>query len=78
MDRPIDPLIGPQAGDGHDAIVDLADPAQVLAGHMGGGGAVLAVAGVVDHQHTPIVRRGRRVLAQRPHPLVVDSLVVPG
>jgi hypothetical protein len=45
---------------------------------MGGGGAVLAVAGVVDHQDTGLVRGGGRVLAQQLHPSVVDHLVVPG
>ena len=76
--RPVAALVGPQAGHGHDAVVDLADRAEILAGHMGGGGAVLAVAGVIQHQHAPIVGGGGRVLAQQPHPLVVDLLVVPG
>ena len=76
--RPIDPLVGPQAGHRDDAVVDLAHRAQVLAGHMGGGGAVLAVAGVVQHQHAPVIGGGGRVLAQQPHPPVVDHLVVPG
>jgi hypothetical protein len=78
MHRPVAACIRPQAGDGDDAVVDLADRAQVLAGHMGGGGPVLAVAGVIDHQHTAIMRGGRRVPAQQPYPLVVDHLVVPG
>jgi hypothetical protein len=45
---------------------------------MGGGGAVLAVAGVVNHQHAPVIGGGGRVLAQQLHPPVVDLLVVPG
>jgi hypothetical protein len=45
---------------------------------MGGGGAVLAVAGVVQHQHAPVIGGGGRVLAQQLHPSVVDHLVVPG
>src|SRR5215211_843729 len=45
---------------------------------MGGGGAVLAVAGVVQHQHAPVIGGGGRVLAQQLHPLVIDLLVVPG
>ena len=44
---------------------------------MGGGAAVLAVAGVIDHQHPLGVRRGRRVGHQQPDPLLVDGLVVP-
>jgi len=78
MHWPIDPLVGPQAGHGHDAVVDLAHRPQILAGHMGGGAAILAVAGVIDHQRAPIMGGGGRVLAQQPHPLVVDLLVVPG
>jgi hypothetical protein len=78
MDRPIAALVGPQAGHGDDPVVDLADRPQVLAGHMGGCGAVLAVTGVVDHQRTRIVRGGGQVLAQQPHALVVDLLVIPG
>jgi hypothetical protein len=45
---------------------------------MRGRGAVLAVAGVIDHQHPSLVRGDGRVLAQQPHPLVVDALVIPG
>ena len=44
---------------------------------MGGGIAVLAVAGVVDHQHPLGVRRGHRVGAQQLDPALVDRLVVP-
>ena len=72
MHRPIAALIGPQAGHGDDAVVDLAHRAEVLAGHMRGGGAVLAVAGVVDDQHARIMGGGGRVLAQQLHPPVVD------
>jgi hypothetical protein len=45
---------------------------------MGGGSAVLAVAGVVQHQHAPVIGGGGRVLAQQPHPPLVDLFVVPG
>jgi hypothetical protein len=44
---------------------------------VGGSGAVLAVAGVVDDQRAGIVRGGGRVLAQQPYPLLVDYLMVP-
>jgi hypothetical protein len=77
MDRPVAARIRPQAGDGDDAVVALADRAQVMAGHMRSGGAVLAVAGVVDHQRAGIVRGGGRVLAQQLHLPLVDPLVVP-
>jgi hypothetical protein len=66
------------AGHRHDAVVDLAHRAEILAGHMGGRGAVLAVAGVIQHQHPASWGGGGRVLAQQLHPLVVDLLVVPG
>jgi hypothetical protein len=78
MHRPIDPLVGPQAGHRDDAVVDLAHRAEILAGHVRGGGAVLAVAGVVDDQRASLVRGGGRVLAQPPHPLLVDLLALPG
>jgi hypothetical protein len=45
---------------------------------MGGGGAVLAVADVVDNQHAPLVRGGGWFFTQQLHPLGVDLLVVPG
>jgi hypothetical protein len=45
---------------------------------VGGGGAVLAVTGVVNHQRAGIVRGGGRVLAQQSHPPLVNHLVIPG
>ncbi len=45
---------------------------------MGSGGAVLAVAGVVDHQRASLVWGGGWVFTQQLHPLGVDLLVVPG
>jgi hypothetical protein len=45
---------------------------------MRGGAAVLAVAGVIDHQHPLGVRRGDRVGLQQRDPPLVDRLVVPG
>ncbi len=78
VQRPVAARIGPQAGDTDDAVVGLADRAKLLAGHMVGVVAVLAVAGVVDHQHPPRMRRGGRVGLEQPDPLLVDRLVVPG
>jgi hypothetical protein len=43
MQRVVALPIGPQDGHGHDAIVDFAHRAQVLARHMLGGAAVLAI-----------------------------------
>jgi hypothetical protein len=75
---PVDPLIGPQAGDRHDAVVGLAQRAQVLAGHVGGVVAVFAVAAVVDDQHPLAVWAGGRVAQQQLQPPLVDLLGVPG
>jgi hypothetical protein len=78
MHRPIAALIGPQAGHGHDAVVDLAHRAQVLAGHMRSSGAVLAVAGVIQHQRALGMWSGGQVLTKQAHAALVDLLVVPG
>jgi hypothetical protein len=78
MHRPIAALVGPEAGHGDDAVVGLADRAEVLAGHMRGRRAVLAVAGVVNHQHPSLVRGGGWIRAHQLHPPVVDGLVIPG
>jgi hypothetical protein len=53
-------------------------PTPDTGGHVRGVAAVLAVAGVVDHQHPPLVGRGRRISLQQPDPLLVDPLMVPG
>jgi hypothetical protein len=45
---------------------------------MRGVRAGLAVAGVVDDQHTLLVRGGRRVGQQQRQPALVDLLMVPG
>jgi hypothetical protein len=44
---------------------------------VGGLGAGLAVAGVVQHQGAAVVRRGRRVAKQQLQAALVDPLVVP-
>src|SRR5215218_2297030 len=44
---------------------------------MGGGGAVLAVPGVVDHQHAPLTWGGGRVFPQQLDAALVELLVVP-
>ena len=77
MDRPAAALVSPQAGHRDDPVVDLADRPQVLASHMGGGGAVLAIAGVVQHQHTRIMGGGGRVLPQQLDTALVELFVVP-
>src|SRR5207247_6784191 len=47
VDGPVDPLVGPQAGDADDAVVDLAHRPQILAGDVVGVAAVFSVAAVV-------------------------------
>jgi len=59
-------------------VVGLADRAEVLAGDVGGLGAGLAAAGVVDDQHALVVGRGRRVVQQQLHAPPVDLPGVPG
>jgi hypothetical protein len=78
VDGPVDALVGPQAGDRHDAVVGLAHRAQVLAGHVRGLGAVFSVAAVVDDQHPLVVGAGGRVVTQQLQPPLVELLVVPG
>ena len=45
---------------------------------MGGGGAVLAVAGIVQHQHAPVMWGGGRVLHSSRTRRSLTTLVVPG
>ena len=75
--RVIDALIGPHRGHGHDAVVGLAVPAQILPAHVRGLGAVLAVTRIVDHQHPAAVRRGRRISPQQVQPAGVHRLRIP-
>ena len=74
----VDPLVGPERADRDDAVVGLADRAQVLAAGVGGVGALLAVAGVVDHQHTLLVRGGRRGAEHQLEAAGVERVGVPG
>ena len=75
--RVIDALIGPHRGHGHDAVVGLAVPAQILPAHVRGLRAVLAVTRIVDHQHPAAVRRGRRISPQQVQPAGVHRLRLP-
>jgi hypothetical protein len=76
--RPVDPLVGPQAGHGHDAVVHLADDPEVLPGDVRGLGPVLAVAGVVQDQHPVGVGPGGGVRQQPRQAPRVDRRPVPG
>ena len=82
VQRGVHPLVGPQAGHGHDAVVHLADAPEVLPGDVRGLGAVLAVAGVVQDQHPVGVGPGggvRQEPRQEPRQAPrVDRRPVPG
>lgn len=78
VQRVVHTAVGPHRGHRDDAVVRLAQPAQPLPAHVCGGGAVLAVPGVVDHDAPAVVRSRRRLLAQQFKPPVVDLLGLPG
>jgi hypothetical protein len=71
------PFVSPQRGDGDHAVTGLAVPAQPLMAHVRGRRAVLAVPAVIDHQHTRVVRGGRRIREQQFQPAVIDPLGIP-
>jgi hypothetical protein len=73
----VDALVGPQARDGDDAVGDLADRAEILAGDVGGLGTILAVAGLVDDQHAALVRRDLRVRPGQFQAAGINGLGVP-
>ncbi len=75
--RVIEPLIGPQRGDGDHPVVGLAVPAQPLMAYVRGLHPVFAVPAVVDHQHPATVRRGRRVTQQQLQPAGIHLVGVP-
>ena len=78
MEREVDPLVRPQAGHRHNAVVDLAQRAQILAGDMRGLGAVFAVPGLINDQHALRGRLGRRIGEEHGQPLLGDGRDVPG
>lgn len=78
VQRVVDPPVGPHRGHRDDPVVGLAQSAQPLPAHVRGRGAVLAVPGVVDDQHTLIMRGGGRIGANHLKPPVIDLPGVPG
>ncbi len=78
VQRVAEVLVGPERGHRDDAVVGLAESAKPLPPDVGGHRAVLAVPGVVDDQHAPVVRRGGRVRDQELKPTGVDLLELPG
>lgn len=77
MQRVVEALVRPERGHGDDAVVGLAQPAQPLPPDMRGRRAVLTIPGIIDDQHTPTMRRGRRIREQQLKPPGVDLLVLP-
>jgi hypothetical protein len=61
VQRVVDALVGPHSGHGDAAVVGLAVATQPLPPGVRGAGAVLAVPGIVDDQHTAVVRCGGRI-----------------
>ena len=78
VQREVDLLVRPQAGHGHDPVVDFAQRAQILAGDVGRFRAVFAVPGLIDDQHALVVRLGRRIGAEHGQPLLGHQRDVPG
>jgi hypothetical protein len=60
MQRLVHPLVGPERGHGAQPVVDLADGAELLAGHLGGLRAGLAIPGIIEHQPALRMGAGRR------------------
>ena len=58
-------LVGPQGGYRDNAIVELADRAQLLTTDMIGCRSLRAVPGVVQHRYAIVVGRGCRFIAQQ-------------
>jgi hypothetical protein len=75
LKRILDPLVGPQGGNGDNTIVGFAKISQILAPHVRGFGAVFAVACLINNEDTAIIGRARRLRAQQVQALRVD---VPG
>jgi hypothetical protein len=74
VDHPVPSIAGIGQVDGDLGVVDLAGGAGVLASHPHRVGALLAVAGLVDHQHRA---RVTQVLQQVLAEVVADPVVVP-
>ena len=77
-DGPVAQFIGPQARNRDDAVVDLADRAQVLPAHMRRLRAPFAISCLVDHQHAGFGRGGLRFCRKQVQPPLVDLVRRPG
>jgi hypothetical protein len=78
MEREIETGVRLQATYYYNAIVDLAHRSQVLAGHMIGLDARLAVSTAIDDEDSLMVRTGAWVIQEQLQAAGVDGLTVPG
>ena len=68
---------GPQRRDRDNAIVGLADRAEVLSIHMRGGRTVLFIADIIEHQRPAAMGRGSRIALQQLKPPRGERLCAP-
>jgi hypothetical protein len=78
MEREIKTRVRPQAANCHNTVVDLADGAQVLAGHVIGLGARLAVPTIVDDEDPFLVGSGAGVIQEQLQTAGVNGGTIPG
>jgi hypothetical protein len=78
MERELKAVVGPQATDRHNAIIDLADGAQVLAGHMVGLVTRFAVPAIIDDEDSFLVRSRAGVIQEQLQAAGVDGFTIPG
>ena len=77
VERIVDPFIRPERADRDDAIVDLADAAEVLPPDVCRLRAVLAIPRLIDHQRTVGVRSRRGQGRQRGEAAGIDGVRIP-
>src|ERR687891_2977969 len=78
MEGEIKTRVRPQAADCHNAIIDLAQGAQVLAGHVLSAVAGLAVPAIIDDEHSLLVRSRARLISEQLQAAGIYRLAVPG
>jgi hypothetical protein len=77
LQRVVESLISPKRAHGDHSIVYLTDARKVLAAHVGGLLALLAVASFVDDEGTSVVRSGSGIFQQELDPAPVYLFVIP-
>jgi hypothetical protein len=71
-------MVRPQAADRHNAVVDLADRAQILAGHLIRLGAPLAVPTIIDDEDSLLMGRRAGLGQEQLQSSGVYSPAIPG